>query len=180
MMIRGLNSIHAQALLPQNDSQKRSFAGYALCWCEFTHHHHSGEELFFFPACEKRRPGSMEENVEQHHTFMEGFETMDKYFNAVRKNPSIYDGKQVQSIIEKFGDVFCKHLTEEIDTIKPAKIRELFPEEQDFKDVVNEFTKYIVNTANKLTTMPWVCFLSLRYANERHFLITNIERLLGF
>ena len=41
-MIRGLNSIHEQALLPQNDRDKKSFAGYALCLTEFTHHHHAG------------------------------------------------------------------------------------------------------------------------------------------
>ena len=41
-MIRGLNSIYTQAHIPQTDAEKRSFAGYALCWCEFTHHHHAG------------------------------------------------------------------------------------------------------------------------------------------
>lgn len=41
-MIRGLNSIHAQALDPKTASEKKSFAGYVLCWTEFTHHHHAG------------------------------------------------------------------------------------------------------------------------------------------
>jgi len=48
-MIRGLNSIHTQAHVPQTDAEKRSFAGYALCWCEFTHHHHEGVPS---PACQ--------------------------------------------------------------------------------------------------------------------------------
>jgi len=49
-MIRGLNSIHGQALDPQTDSQKKSFAGYALCLTEFTHHHHAGVLSFNFTA----------------------------------------------------------------------------------------------------------------------------------
>jgi hypothetical protein len=42
MMIRALNSIHSQAHIPKTNKDKKSFAGYALCWCEFTHHHHEG------------------------------------------------------------------------------------------------------------------------------------------
>jgi hemerythrin-like domain-containing protein len=156
MMIRGLNSVHAQAHLPKTDSQKRSFAGYALCWCEFTRHHHTGEERFFFPECEKRSPGSMVENVEQHHTFMEGFEVMETYFNQVRKNPSSYQPKTVTDMIEKFGEVFSRHLREEIDTIEPDKIRELFPVEAELKEILDKMVEWIVSTANKLTTMPWV------------------------
>jgi len=41
-MIRGLNSIHNQAMLPQTNAERKSFAGYVLCLTEFTHHHHAG------------------------------------------------------------------------------------------------------------------------------------------
>jgi hypothetical protein len=41
-MIRGLNSILAQAHVPQSDSEKAGFASPIFCWCEFTHLHHVG------------------------------------------------------------------------------------------------------------------------------------------
>ena len=40
MILRGLNSIYNQANVPKTDSEKSSFAGYIVCWCESTHKHH--------------------------------------------------------------------------------------------------------------------------------------------
>jgi len=39
-MIRALNSVHSQALDPQTDADKKSFAGYILCLTHYTRHHH--------------------------------------------------------------------------------------------------------------------------------------------
>jgi hypothetical protein len=189
-MIRALNSIHSQAHVPKTSKEKKSFAGFALCWCEFTHHHHEGvlslsntmltyqEERFLFPACEKRVPGSMVENVEQHHMFMEGFHTMEEYFTHVQKDPSVYDGNKVTAIIEQFGGVFCTHLTEEIDTLEPSKMRAIFPVEEEFKKIHTEMMEWIIGTCNKLTTMPWVSS-TLVLIDDRPFPITKRELRLG-
>jgi len=171
-MIRSLNSIHSQAHVPKTNAEKKSFAGYSLVWCEFTHHHHEGvvtsplslltcqEEIFFFPECEKRAPGSMQENVEQHKAFMAGLEAMETYFNSVRRNPAIYDGNKVTSIIEQFGDVFVLHLREEIDTLAPEKLRKIWPVAKELEDSHVAMMKWIVKSSGKFTMMPWVCYLT--------------------
>ena len=106
----------------------------------------------------------MTQNIEQHHLFHEGFETMETYFNEVQKDPSAYDGKRVREIIESFGIVFCNHLKEEIGTLEKSKLVAIFPEEADFKKVWKEQMDWVIGTSSKLTTMPWVF---------RHFEKTN-------
>lgn len=118
------------------------------------------EEKFLFPECEKRLPGSMVENVEQHQLFTEGFHEMEEYFTQVQKDPSVYDGDKIQAMIEKFGGIFCTHLTEEIDTLEPSKMRIIFPVEEDFRKVHTDMMDWVIGTCSKLTTMPWV-FISL-------------------
>ena len=98
----------------------------------------------------------MMDNVEQHKLFHDGIETMEAYFGQVQKSPSTYDGKRVRSIIETFGGVFCKHLTEEIATLEKSKLVEIFPAEADFEKLWGEMMDWIISTSSKLTTMPWV------------------------
>jgi hypothetical protein len=155
-MIRGLNSIYAQALVPTTDSERRSFAKYVLCWCEYTHHHHEGEERFFFPECEKRAPGSMSENKGQHEAFMDGFVAMEGYFNQVKKSPEIYDGNKIRKMIETFGPIFVKHLGEEIWTITPDNLAKIFPVEKDLEENFKAMLAWIIKTSSKTTTFPWV------------------------
>ena len=112
--------------------------------------------MFFFPECDKRVPGSMTGNLEQHHMFMEGFTTMESYFTQVKKDPSIYDAKRVTGMIENFGNVFTRHLREEISTLEPSRMREIFPVQQELKETLDKMVEWIVSTASKLTTMPWV------------------------
>src|ERR1700737_5423808 len=50
------------------------------------------EEKYFFPESEKRVPGSMAQNLEQHRLFDEGLDTLEAYFKQVQKDPSVYDG----------------------------------------------------------------------------------------
>jgi len=40
-MLRGLNSVYTQALLPQTASEKKTFAGYILALCHMVEHHHA-------------------------------------------------------------------------------------------------------------------------------------------
>jgi hypothetical protein len=109
-----------------------------------------------FPEAEKRLPGSMTQNIEQHKLFHDGFESMETYFGQVRKNPSVYDGKKVREIIEGFGTVFCNHLQEEIETLERSKLVAIFPVEAEFKKVLKEQMDWVIGTSSKLTTMPWV------------------------
>jgi hypothetical protein len=81
---------------------------------------------------------------------------MEEYFTLIQNDPSVYDGEKIQGMIEDFGDVFCRHLTEEIDTLEPNKMRIIFPVEDDFRQVQTEMMDWVIGTCNKLTTMPWV------------------------
>lgn len=98
----------------------------------------------------------MTQNLEQHELFREGFETMETYFGQVQKDPSVYDGTKVREMIESFGIVFCKHLTEEIGTLERSKLVAIFPVEAEFKKVWKEQMDWVIGTSSKLTTMPWV------------------------
>ena len=109
-----------------------------------------------FPESEKRLPGSMTQNLEQHKLFHEGFETMEAYFRQVQKTPSVYDGTKVREIIESFGTVFSNHLREEIGTLERSKLVAIFPVEAEFKKVWKEQMDWVISTSSKLTTMPWV------------------------
>jgi len=167
-MIRGLNSIYAQALDPLTSSEKRAFAFYILCWCEYTHHHHEGEEVFLFPECERRVPGSMVENKEQHAAFMDGLMAMEHYATEVQKTPDIYDGRKIQNIIEGFGPACVKHLAEEIDTISPERISKIFPVEKDLENNFKAMLAWIVKTSSKTTMFPWVCLISSGANSDHH------------
>jgi hypothetical protein len=127
------------------------------------------EEKFLFPECEKRVPGSMVQNVEQHQLFHEGFEAMETYFRQVQKTPSLYDGEKVLSIIERFGNVFCRHLQEEIGTLERSKLVAIFPVEAEFVKVWKEMMDWIISTSSKLTSMPWVLYSIFQWSNGRLF-----------
>ena len=109
-----------------------------------------------FPESEKRLPGSMSQNLEQHQLFHDGFQSMETYFGHVQKDPSVYDAKKVRQIIESFGVVFCNHLREEIETLERSKLVAIFPDEADFKKVWKAQMDWVIGTSSKLTTMPWV------------------------
>ena len=117
------------------------------------------EEKIFFPECEKRVPGSMVINVEEHRLFHDGFETMESYFQQVQKDPSLYDGTKVRALLDAFGQVFCAHLNGEIETLERPKLVAIFPNEKEFLKVWTDMMDWIISTSSKLTTLPWVILL---------------------
>jgi hypothetical protein len=114
------------------------------------------EEKFFFPECEKRVPGSMTENEEQHKLFQIGLDNLEKYASQVQRNPNVYNGDNVISLIEEFGAAFCRHLHDEIPTMAPDKMKVIFPVEADLKKNHNAMMKWTVLHSSKLNTLPWV------------------------
>jgi len=120
----------------------------------------------------------MTQNLEQHHLFEEGFQTMEAYFNQVQKDPSVYNGSQVREMIKKFGRVFSNHLREEIDTLERSKLVAIFPIEEELKKVFQEQMDWVISTSSKLTTMPWVISI-ICLVNGRLLLITKRQMRLG-
>lgn len=109
-----------------------------------------------FLEAEKRVPGSMAENTEQHHQLQGGFESMDTYFAQVKKDPSIYDGKKVREMIDSFGAVFYNHLYEEVDRLERSILVAIFPVETELQKIYKEQVEWVIKTSNKLILMPWV------------------------
>jgi len=116
------------------------------------------EEKFFFPECEKRSPGSMVDNVEQHHLFQQGLETLKEYCIEVQQSPSTYHGTKVVEMVEAFAAPFVRHLHDEIDTLAPQKLRSIFPDKTDLKKTHNTMIRWIVSNAPKTKMLPWVSY----------------------
>lgn len=87
---------------------------------------------------------------------MEGFSALEGYFERVKVEPGWYDGEKVRGMIETFGPVFVRHLTDEIETITPRELAEIFPVEKDLEDNFKAMLAWIVASSSKLTTFPWV------------------------
>jgi hypothetical protein len=99
----------------------------------------------------------MAENIAQHKLFHGGFESLEAYFGRVRQDPSIYDGEKVRAMIEEFGAVFVNHLHQEIETLERSKLVAIWPDEEELKKLWETMMAWIIKSASKLTTMPWVC-----------------------
>src|ERR1700685_783787 len=65
MLIRGMNSIYNQACTPQSTSDKASFIGYALAWCETVTHHHDAVIWLCDSALMNRKKSSGFRNVKR-------------------------------------------------------------------------------------------------------------------
>jgi hypothetical protein len=104
----------------------------------------------------------MVENVEQHKMFQQGLEALREYCLRVQKSPTMYDGNKVVTMVGAFGDDFVHHLHEEIDTLSPEKLRNIFPRAKDLEKTHNAMVRWIISNANKVNSLPWVYSL-LRY-----------------
>ena len=98
----------------------------------------------------------MVENMEQHQMFQGGLESLKDYCAQVQKTPSAYDADKIITIVQSFGDSFCLHLHEEIDTLAPDKLRAIFPDQRDFKKTQIEMIRWKISHATKTTMLPWV------------------------
>src|SRR5277367_6626995 len=65
MLIRGMNSIYNQACTPQSTSDKASFIGYALAWCETVTHHHDAVIWIYDSELMTRKKSSGFQNVKR-------------------------------------------------------------------------------------------------------------------
>ena len=76
----------------------------------------------FFPDIEAISgvEGLMAQNVQQHHAFEVGLKNLEDY--ASKTSVGEYDGQKLRSIIDGFGGILTKHLTEEIQTLLALKI----------------------------------------------------------
>ncbi|KAL2072668.1 hypothetical protein VTL71DRAFT_12011 [Oculimacula yallundae] len=116
-MLRALNSIYQQCIYVSNPEDIKDLLKYIQFWCGWIHEHHDAEEEFYFPEVERLTgvKGLMATNVAQHHAFMPGLEAFGKY--ATETSVEEYDGLKMRAIVDSFGGILSKHLSEEIQTL---------------------------------------------------------------
>jgi hemerythrin-like domain-containing protein len=117
LLIRALNSIYNQCLLPSTPSQTASFLHYCRVFTSILHHHHEIEDTWLFPEFERllAQPGAMAGNVEEHDAFLPGLTLFDAYVSKTR--PEEYCGMTLRNMLERFAPLLVEHLHEEIPTI---------------------------------------------------------------
>ena len=98
----------------------------------------------------------MAKNLEQHHAFHAGFEEVEDYFLKVQKDPSIYDGAKVIAMLDEFGCTFIDHLNDEIHTLDPEKMKKIFADPMEAKEIDGRMVKWIVQSSKPTTDIPFV------------------------
>jgi hypothetical protein len=118
-MIRGLNAIYLQAPhVPQECAE--DFLFLISSWCTWVMHHHNMEESAMFPGFESVSgviKGSLQGNIDQHHAFSDGLETLHRYATTTPPSSLSFSGERIQAHIDNFAKPFHEHLTDEIETL---------------------------------------------------------------
>ncbi|MCJ1339031.1 hypothetical protein MMC09_004320 [Bachmanniomyces sp. S44760] len=117
LLLRSLNAIYLQATGVKLSADITDLLIMCQIWWETVHHHHRMEEEYFFPMIEEYtgEKNIMDTNIHQHAAFQAGVERFRVY--VFQTTPETYDGKIVMEIIESFGPILTKHLTEEIESL---------------------------------------------------------------
>lgn len=122
VLLRGLNAIYNQAVgigARGTAKDRDDFVGFARAWATALEEHHQLEEETVFPDINRITgvPGLMDGNVEEHGAFHEGVERYVAYLDAVSSGADKYDGERLVGLVDSFGAVLRRHLSNEIDTL---------------------------------------------------------------
>ena len=149
IFIRVLNCIYLQALNVESEKDTSDFIIFTWSWVLTLHEHHRNEENIFFPMLEDYigTKGAMEKNVEQHHAFEPGLNALETYVVAVKDGKEKYDGAKIIALIDSFGPVLAKHLTEEIVSFEEL---EKLGDKIDWKAWNKKVGEVAVGTADKV------------------------------
>ncbi|KAL7933076.1 hypothetical protein V8C35DRAFT_304868 [Trichoderma chlorosporum] len=116
-ILRGINSIYLQApYIPKADAT--DFLFFVSAWASWVQDHHILEETRMFPGFERIpgiNPGQLSHNIEQHHQFSAGLESLRNY--ATNTAAAEYDGERLRNLIDSFSTNMRQHLADEIDTL---------------------------------------------------------------
>jgi len=96
-------------------------------------------------------------NLDQHHSFLPGFDTLNQWAEKVKADPSTYDGDKVVGMLDQFGVIFTEHLTLEIDTISPERMQQIWQKPDEAKTCIEEMTKWAVSQSSSFLDVPFVC-----------------------
>ncbi|KAG5644850.1 hypothetical protein DXG03_007580 [Asterophora parasitica] len=95
----------------------------------------------------------MEHNVEQHHAFLAGLESLEAYIKEIQAGNAQYDGKLVIEKLDSFADGLVQHLHDELPTLASSRMRAAFTE-KDLKDLETSLGKRILKEVSLTTVLP--------------------------
>lgn len=98
----------------------------------------------------------MATNLEQHHSFHDGLGAIEQYFKEVQIDSKKYSSEKILGMINHMGPIFIKHLNDEIATLDPEKLRTIFNDPKEAKEINDRLVKWIVANANPTTQVPFV------------------------
>ncbi|KIO34522.1 hypothetical protein M407DRAFT_16500 [Tulasnella calospora MUT 4182] len=144
VIIRGFNSVlYYSKQIQRGTSELKSFLEYTEQVIKFMHGHHEAEEEIMFPALEsKYGPGSMAHNIEGHEHFKAPFAIFENLVEEFKNGTKAWEAEGFQQAIYGFMPVLREHLVDEIETIRPQKLREHFNEAelQDIEEATKKWT----------------------------------------
>ncbi|KUJ22653.1 uncharacterized protein LY89DRAFT_680770 [Mollisia scopiformis] len=123
-MLRSLNSIYQQCVHVSESQDILDLLQYSKFWCAWLEEHHEAEEKWYFPDIERITgvEDLMAGMVTQHKDFMPGLEELTKYVNET--TVEAYDGRELRRIVDDFGAILTKHLTEEVEVLAALEVHD--------------------------------------------------------
>ncbi|KAL1955225.1 hypothetical protein VTO42DRAFT_8884 [Malbranchea cinnamomea] len=115
LILRGLNAAYNQCLDVSPGTQAaHDFLVFNQCIFQVLQVHHDMEEQHLFPALEAAldRPGAMDQNRQEHHSFHDELMRFHEYVFGT--DPKDYDGETLKAAILALGPLVEKHLHNEV------------------------------------------------------------------
>ncbi|KFA74282.1 hypothetical protein S40288_08451 [Stachybotrys chartarum IBT 40288] len=160
-LLRGANAIYLQCVnVAANGTPKDKvdFANFARQWTEMVQEHHNLEENNVFPQINDLTevPNLMDENVEEHRLFHEGFDALVAYLDKVKAAEEELSDDKVRSILDEFMPTLQVHLTNEIGTLVRL---EVYNDKVDWAKWFNELvskttTEYMKDIGYRQRMLP--------------------------
>ncbi|KAG8898656.1 hypothetical protein FRC00_002517 [Tulasnella sp. 408] len=149
VIVRGINSVlYYSGQVEPGTSSYKSFLGYTNEVLVYLHKHHLFEEERYFPFLESHLgAGTMSGNVDEHEAFKEPLAAFETLLNDLRSEKATWNVETFRKSIYDFSNLLKVHLSEEIDTLRPAVLKAKITREQ-FDAFQSESKKYfIANTS---------------------------------
>ncbi|KAG8907997.1 hypothetical protein FRB99_001163 [Tulasnella sp. 403] len=183
MIIRSYNSMlyYSGAVEPGT----KRFSAF-LAYCELAvyslataqngmlHNHHQMEEQLYFPFLEsKLGQGAMSHNVTEHEHFHDGLIQFENLVASLKSGKAQWNVNEFRAAIYAFATPLIEHLAEEIDTIRPERLRGKITQEEfaEHDKVFDEHIKKIL----KPTIHPPFTFVNGDATNAPWHLLYHVN-----
>ncbi|KIO34530.1 hypothetical protein M407DRAFT_16508 [Tulasnella calospora MUT 4182] len=149
IIIRGFNSmLHYSGQVEPGTPSYQSFLAYSNEVLVYLHKHHLFEEERYFPFLESHLgAGTMSGNVNEHEAFKAPLAAFESLLNDLRSGKATWNVETFRKSIYDFANILKEHLSEEIDTIRPAVLKAKITREQLVAFEAESKKYFIANTS---------------------------------